>query len=164
MAVLLGYGEPQILEIFKNTLPMKFYWILFPIEDLRQAVETAKGILTKEKLDKQLTGQASTNPFMSIREGACKRVSSDKREELSDKIEKLMVMIGKLAAKDSGRIRQFKPQIHQSRGIGQNRGYSQRSYQNRCRSDNRSNSRGRGQFRQCRGRPRFEQGYRRSSF
>ena len=42
VATLLGYGEPQILEVFKNTLPMKLYWILFPIEDLRQAVETAK--------------------------------------------------------------------------------------------------------------------------
>ena len=69
VATLLGYEEPQILEVFKNTLPTKLYWILFPIEDLRQAVETAKGILTKEKLDKQLTGQASTSPFMSIRDG-----------------------------------------------------------------------------------------------
>ena len=69
VATLLGYGEPQILEVFKNTLPTKLYWILFPIEDLRQAIETAKRILTKEKLDKQLTGQTSTSPFMSIREG-----------------------------------------------------------------------------------------------
>ena len=53
VAALLGYGEPQILEVFKNTLPTKLYWILFPIEDLRQAVETAKRILTKDKLDKQ---------------------------------------------------------------------------------------------------------------
>ena len=48
--VLLGYGEPQSLEVFKNTLPMKLYWIIFPIEDLRQAVETAKRILTQEKI------------------------------------------------------------------------------------------------------------------
>ena len=40
--------ESQILEVFKNTLPTKLYWILFPIEDLRQAVDTAKKILTKE--------------------------------------------------------------------------------------------------------------------
>ena len=52
VATLLGYGEPQILEVFKNTLPTKLYWILFPIEDLRQTVETSKRILTKEKLDK----------------------------------------------------------------------------------------------------------------
>ena len=51
VAALLVYGEPQILEVFKNTLPSKSYWILFPIEDLMQAVETAKRILTKEKLD-----------------------------------------------------------------------------------------------------------------
>ena len=38
VATLLGYEEPQILEVFKNTLPTKLYWILFPIEDLRQAV------------------------------------------------------------------------------------------------------------------------------
>ena len=48
----LPHGEPQILEVFKNTLPTKLYWILFPIEDLRQPVDTAKRILTKEKLDK----------------------------------------------------------------------------------------------------------------
>ena len=57
VATLLGYGEPQILEVFKKTLPTKLYWILFPIENLRQAVDTVKRILTKEKLDKQLTGQ-----------------------------------------------------------------------------------------------------------
>ena len=44
VAALSGYGEPQILEVFKNTLPTKLYWILFPIEDLRQVVEIAKRI------------------------------------------------------------------------------------------------------------------------
>ena len=103
VATILGYGEPQILEVFKNTLPMKLYWILFPIEDLRQAVETAKRILTKEKLDKQLTGQASTSPFMSIREGTSRKVSFDTRDELGDKIDKLTVMIGRLAARDNNK-------------------------------------------------------------
>ena len=42
VATLLGYGEPQILEVFKNTLPTKLYWVLFSIDDLRQTVETAK--------------------------------------------------------------------------------------------------------------------------
>ena len=49
VAILLGYGKPQVLEVFKNTLPMRLYWVLFPIEDLRLAVETTKRILTKEK-------------------------------------------------------------------------------------------------------------------
>ena len=48
VATHLGYGEPQLLEVFKNIFPRKLCWILFPIEDLRQAVETAKRILTKE--------------------------------------------------------------------------------------------------------------------
>ena len=121
VAALLGYGEPQILEVFKNTLPTKLYWILFPIKDLRQAVEAAKRILTKEKLDRQLTSQTSSSPFMNSREGQnSRRVSFDTTEDLGDKTDKLAVMIGKLAAKD--KVSPFKPQIHQNRGRGQNRG------------------------------------------
>ena len=101
VANLLGYGEPQILQVFKNTLPTKLYWILFPIEDLRQAVNTAKRILTKEKLDKQLTGQTSTSPFMSIREGTDKRVSFNTKDKLVDKLDKLTVVMSELVAKDS---------------------------------------------------------------
>ena len=69
VAVLLGYGEPQSLEVFKNTLSTKLYWILFPIEDLRQTVERAKRILTKDKLHRQLTRQSLSTPFISIRDG-----------------------------------------------------------------------------------------------
>ena len=84
VAALLIYGEPQILEVFKNTLPTKLYWILFPIEDLRQAVETATRILTKEKVDKQLTRQSSSTPFMSIRDGHIRKVSFDTKKELGE--------------------------------------------------------------------------------
>ena len=69
VASLLNYGEPDILELFKNTLPSKVYWILFPINNLRVAVDTAKRVLNKEKLDKQLMGHASsTSPFMKMRD------------------------------------------------------------------------------------------------
>ena len=51
VATLLGYGEPREIEVFKNPLPTRLYWVLFPIEDLRQSVEMAEGILTKEKID-----------------------------------------------------------------------------------------------------------------
>ena len=64
---LFGYQQPQILDIFKNTLPTNLYWVLFSIMNLRQAVETGKRILTKEKIDRQLAGQASSTPFMSVR-------------------------------------------------------------------------------------------------
>ena len=43
ITTLLGYQELKILEVFKT----KLYWVPFPIMDLRQAVETAKRILTK---------------------------------------------------------------------------------------------------------------------
>ena len=65
-------------------------------------------------------------------------------------------MIGKLATTDSGTGRQFKPQIYQNRGRGQNRNYNQQSYQNRYRSDGGN----RRQYRQDRGRPRYEPNYR----
>ena len=66
---LLDYGKPQVLEVFKNTLPTRLYWVLFPIEDLRQAVETAKRILMKEKIDRQLAGQSFSTPFINIKDG-----------------------------------------------------------------------------------------------
>ena len=67
MAVLLNYGEPQIVELFKNTLPSKLYWILFSINNLRDAVDATKRVLTKEKIDKQLSGQSGTaTPFMKV--------------------------------------------------------------------------------------------------
>ena len=111
---------------------------MFPLEDHRQTVETAKRILTKEKLDRQVIRYTLPSPFMSIREGQkSRRVSFDTGEELGDKIDKLLAMIGRLAAKDSGKVRPFKPQIHQNRGRGQNRGCNQRNNQNRYRSGNR---------------------------
>ena len=121
VATLLHYGEPQILEVFKNTIPTKLYWILFPIDNLRQAVETPKRIL-KEKIDRQLSGLSSSTPFMSIKDNHNGRATIDTGDELGDKIDKLMVMIGKLAARDSRSGRQFKPQIYQGKGRGQNRG------------------------------------------
>ena len=63
---------------------------------------------------------------MSLTEGPSRRASFNRREELNNKIDKLMVMIGKVVTKDSRRTRLFKPQIHQNRGRSQNRGYNKR--------------------------------------
>ena len=49
VTTLLGYQEPQILEVFKNTLLTKLYWALFSIMDLREAVEMAKRVYQKER-------------------------------------------------------------------------------------------------------------------
>ena len=70
------------MEVFKTTLHTRLYWILFPIDDLTQAVETAERILTKEKIDRPLFGQSSVTPFMSIKDNHSRRVSFDTREEI----------------------------------------------------------------------------------
>ena len=70
-------------------------------------------------------------------------------DELGDKIDKLKVMLGELAAKDNNNKRPFKPQTYNSRGPlpqGQNRGYNQRSSESGNRLGNRSGSRDRRQF------------------
>ena len=51
VAALLDYGEPQILELFKNTLPSRLYCMLCHIDDLRVVVEIAKRLLIKEQMD-----------------------------------------------------------------------------------------------------------------
>ena len=30
VTTLLGYSKPQVFEVFKNTLTMRLYWVLFP--------------------------------------------------------------------------------------------------------------------------------------
>ena len=53
--------------------------------------------------------------FMSIKDNHSRRVAFETRDKLGDKIYKLKVMIGKLAARDSGSGRQLKPQIYQGK-------------------------------------------------
>ena len=105
----LGYQEPQILEVFKNTLPTKLYWVPFPVMDQRQAVEMAKRILMKEKTDRQLAGQTSSILILNIKEGFSKKVTFDTMDGIEQKMDKLMVMMGKLETEDKGQNRQFKP-------------------------------------------------------
>ena len=81
VARLLGYGEPQVLEVFKNTVPNRLYWVLFPINNLCEAVQTAKRSLTKEKIDRQMTGQSMT-PFIKLHDKKRKTVSFDTTDVL----------------------------------------------------------------------------------
>ena len=55
-AALLDYGEPQILELFKNTLPSRLYCMLYHINDLRVVVE----------MDKK-AGHSMASPFMQAK-------------------------------------------------------------------------------------------------
>ena len=45
-------------------------------------METAKRILTKERIDRQLVGQISWTPFMSMRDGFNKRVTFNTADNL----------------------------------------------------------------------------------
>ena len=104
------------MEVFKNTLPTRLYWVLFHIEDLRKGVETAKRILTKENLDRQLVGQSSQTPFMSMKDGYVnKRVTFDTQDGLEEKIDRLTMLMSKLTAQDEGQHKQLKPKIYQSK-------------------------------------------------
>ena len=106
--------------------------------DLGQAEKMLKRILTKEKVDRQLTGQTSSTPFMGIKEGFSEKVTFDMTDSIQQKIDKLMVMMGKLVMEDKGQNRQFKPQVYQfNRGRGQTRhNYDQRRFQDRFRPNN----------------------------
>ena len=42
VAALLDYGDLEILELFKNTLPCRLYYLLYHIDKLNVAIETAK--------------------------------------------------------------------------------------------------------------------------
>ena len=106
---LFGYQDPQVLEVFKNTLLSKLYRVLFPIEDLRISVDMAKRMLTKKKIDKHLAGQMSSTPFMSMRDNQNKRVSYNTPDNLEQKIDRLTVMMGKLVTEDEGLPKPFKP-------------------------------------------------------
>ena len=76
VVALLNYGEPQILELFKNALPSKLYYMVYHINNLREAVETAKHILTKEQIDKKKIGQPSVSPLMKVNQQNLKKNKS----------------------------------------------------------------------------------------
>ena len=122
VARLLGYEDPQVLEVFKNTVPNRLYWVLFPIDNLHEAVKTAKRFLTKEKIDGQMTGQ-NTTPFMKLTEKKRKTVTFDARDALektSENMERMMALMDKMYRKLDKKEVLYKPQIYQG-GRGQNR-------------------------------------------
>ena len=142
--------------MFKNTVPYRLYWVLFPIDNLRDAVETAKRFLTKEKIDRQMTGQSST-PFMKLSDKKRKSVTFETKEALertSENMERMMALMDKMYIKLEQKDMPYKPQIYQ-RGRGQNwrpfnrgnnwRGY--RSFNRNCIESNRGYGRSGGNFR-----------------
>ena len=52
-------------------------------------VETARRVLMKEKIDRQLMGQNSSTPFMNTRDNLNKRVTFDMTDDTEQKLDKL---------------------------------------------------------------------------
>ena len=80
VAAMLNNGKMQILEHFKNTLLYQHYVTLINVNNLRDAIDLAKRELTKEKLDRQLTGQSST-PFMRVTTNANHSTQNNQKRE-----------------------------------------------------------------------------------
>ena len=125
VAALLDYGEPQILKLFKNTLPSRLYYMLHQIDDLGVAVETTKRLLTKQQMDKK-AGQSTASPSMQVSQGSSK--SKDKTEKkvsfsdveamekTTDSIERLASLMDKMDTKLDRREDQYRPRVYQGRG------------------------------------------------
>ena len=126
-AALLDYGEPQILELFKNTLPSRLYYMLYQIDDLRIAVETAKRLLTKEQMDKK-AGQSSASLFMQVNQGSSKNKDKTEKkvsfsaveamERTTVSIERLASLMDKMDTKLDKREDQYRPRVYQGRSRG----------------------------------------------
>ena len=78
---------------------------IVPIEDLRQVVETAKRILTKEKIDRQLARQTSSMAFINIKDGTLVRCYIDTQNSLDEKIDRLASIMSKLTAQDDDKVK-----------------------------------------------------------
>ena len=118
VAALLNHSEPQILELFKNTLPGKLYWILFSMNNLKDAVDAAQRVLTKEKIDRQLSGQSgTTTPFMKVGDvhHSNKTVLFNTHDLIREQLEGLTSMVYNMSIHKEDNNRPFKPQIHQKK-------------------------------------------------
>ena len=139
----------QILENFKNTLPYRLYSTLIYVNNLRDAIDLAKRVLTKEKLDRQLTGQSSTpfkkassNDNHSPQNHHKKGVTFDAMEMLernSDCIDRLTSLVSSMKMAMDRKQSLYKLKIYQGRSSNQN--VCQQNFTPR----NRSFSRGRNQ-------------------
>ena len=92
--------------------------MLYQINDLKVAVETAKRLLTKEQIDKQKTGQSSVSLFMKVSQQNSKKsekgVTFSAMETIKrhgNSIDKLTSLMNKLDMKLEKREAQYRPKI-----------------------------------------------------
>ena len=95
--------------------------MVYHINNLREAVETAKCMLTKEQIDKQRTAQPSVSPFMKVNQQNPKKNKSvsfsvmETIQKQGDNIDKLTLLMNELSLKldRNDNSAQYKPRIHQ---------------------------------------------------
>ena len=130
VAAVLNYGEMQTLENFKNTLLYHLYLTSINVNNLRDDIDLAKRVLTKEKLDRQLTGQSSTS-FMrmtssdnySTQTNNKKGVTFNAMETLernSDFLDRLTSLVNDMKMTMDRKQSPYKPRIYQGRSRNQN--------------------------------------------
>ena len=153
---MLNYGEMQILENFKNTLLYRLYSILINVNNLRDAIDLERRVLTKEKLDRQLTGQSST-PFMKASSNDShlpqnhhkKGVTLDTMETLernSDCIDRLTSSVSNMKMTMDRKQSPYKPKIYQGRSRNQNVNRQNFTARNRSFSGGRNQGGNRGYY------------------
>ena len=111
-------------------MPYRLYLTLINVYNLRDAIDLAKRVLTKEKLDRQLTGQSST-PFMKATSNDNhlpqnhnkKGVTFDAMKTLernSDCIDRLISLVSTMTMTMDRKQSPYKPKIYQGRSRNQN--------------------------------------------
>ena len=151
VAAMLNYGEMQILENFKNTLPYWLYLTLINVHILRDAIDLAKRILTTEKLDRQLT----STPFMRMtNKDKYSTQTNNKRgvifdametlEQNSHCIDKLTSLVSDMKMTMDRKQSPYKPRIYQGRPRNQSRKQHNFTPRNRSFSRRRNQSGNRG--------------------
>ena len=89
VATLLGYWRTSNFRSIQKHTSYKTIFGSIPYRRLKASSKTAKRILTKEKIDRQLACQSSSTPFMSIKDSYNnKKVTFDTQDWLEDKIDK----------------------------------------------------------------------------
>ena len=104
----LGIPKATNIRSLQEYTPHKIILGPFPQNGLKMSSRNGKENINKGE-DRQLAGQISSTPFISIRDGLNKRVTFDMTDGMEQKIDKLMIMMGKLVTEDEGQNRPFKP-------------------------------------------------------
>ena len=126
------------------------------VNNLRDAIDLAKRVLMKEKLDRQLTGQSST-PFMretskdnySVPTSYKRGVTFDAMETLErnrDYIDNLTSLVSDMKMTIDRKQSPYKPRIYQGRVRNQNRNQQNFTLRNRSFSRGRNQSGYRGNY------------------